>query len=805
MVDAPTESRAMLHIVHHLDWQREGQHTVDIQRAKLLDLLAHIAEMKDDERPIALGSETILLDDAITINHDILSALVTHRERFNIGPWYIHLDGLLATGESYIRSLLLAQADSTRYNIPLNPIALLPDNSQSPSQLPQILQGFGISAALSQVDQMILPLPFGWQAPDGSQVLMTTHPISLHHKRSQLTSAEGIHLWIHHIESDALDVNIPADAALELAIHSTTLVEFVQAQRAYLPDDFRPVMRGELHLRPLAETAGRFSARISYKQEIMYLVAQLNYLTEPLLALAVTFGQIEFPAIQQSLVNHSWRLLLQNLSPKTLAGAVSDDTHEEIVIRNRRVADVASGVIDHALQGLPGTPEQSHRIRANLSETYITVWNPHGHAVQQLVDLVLTLPQGMHPNVLLTSADDEQPFTWDSETRTLNFLASVPAIGYRVYRLQISREKTAAYNQRRIVAGRSIGGASGESLGLVGGRLDWTFANGHVIDLLNYYDGGDAGDVWRYQPPEKDLVMRASIVDVVQVEATPTYERLIFRNRMRIAPGLKDGTSRERGLRVLDLTTQATYHNGLPGIHIKTQFNNPAEDHRLRAHLRTAIKSDAIYTGGAFDQVKRPIHAGSGDLPLQGMATIFDNKRGFSIFTRGLSAIEPLIEDDQVTLALSLMRAVGWLNKREGIRTHGTQMNGEFSTEFMLIPHEEFNPAELSRTQMSYQRPLYAMQYQEKPPQDQHSYLSLDGEQVVMSTLKMSESGDGLLVRLVNTANTDSVLRLHSAQELRTVSQVTLAEAHQADIVPQGKQVQVTLRPHQILSLNLRF
>ena len=70
MVDAPTETRAQLHIITYLDWQREGQYSFDTQRAALLDMLAqllHDLENNSDLKHVLLGGQSIILDDIANV------------------------------------------------------------------------------------------------------------------------------------------------------------------------------------------------------------------------------------------------------------------------------------------------------------------------------------------------------------------------------------------------------------------------------------------------------------------------------------------------------------------------------------------------------------------------------------------------------------------------------------------------------------------------------------------------------------------------------------------------------------------
>lgn len=808
MVEAPIDSQLNLHIINYLDWQREGQASLDIQRPILLEIVAQVLDSIRESSDILLGGETILLSDIATVNDMLLKQFIKATgNNLKVGPWYTYLDGLLADGEAHIRNLLLARADAKRYGIALNTVAFMPKTAQQSAQLPQILKGFGIDTAFLTSDYATIPIPFRWEAPDGSSILVITYQMpdtSEEALQSQAdTLPDGPFIWLHHITT-AKTLTSPK---IDNSIYSN-LEEIAQATRNKLPNKFRPRLSGELHLAPLENTSGRFSGRIDHKQTILRLQSQLGHFADPLFALSQAFGQSSYPAIQKSLLDYSWRLLMQNMAYDTFAGAVNDDVYNEIELRNRQIDTNSQNVIDKALDDLSGTPSRLSQAPAPSTETYITVWNPHGHVVQQIVEIQLSLAEDHYPNVLINADGIEIPFTWDDERNTLDFRAVAPSVGYVVYTLKVSKDKTAAYNQRRAVAGVTIGSASGESLGLVGGRLDWAFAEGNIANLLTYHDGGDAGNIWQYQAPKPDVMLKGSLIDVVKVESTPTYERLIYRNRMRIAPNLEDGQKRARGLRVLDLTTTASYYNDLDGVHFRTEFTNPADDHRLRVHLRTGIQADTIYTDGTFGILKRSLSKQntSGEIPMQSLSALYNDKRGFGLFTRGLNSFEAINQDNQITLALTLLRSVAWLDDSKQVKTNSAQMQHSFVNEFMLMPLDaKQENTHLLRTSLSYRAPLRAIQYSEKPELNRYSYLQLDNNKVLMTALKAPENGGGLIIRLLNASEGDSGVHLKSRETISDASQLNLAEEHQKALTVEKNQVNLSLKPNQVETIHLKF
>ena len=114
------------------------------------------------------------LEDYLQIRPDRESALIRFIKagRLLIGPWYISPDEFLVSPESHIRNLLEGDRLCQKYGGKML-VGYLPDSFGHIGQMPQILQGFGIDAACAWRGLDEQPCELIWQAPDGSQVLLS--------------------------------------------------------------------------------------------------------------------------------------------------------------------------------------------------------------------------------------------------------------------------------------------------------------------------------------------------------------------------------------------------------------------------------------------------------------------------------------------------------------------------------------------------------------------------------------------------------------------------------------------------------
>lgn len=833
-----TNSLGTLHLLSYLLWEREGVSTFEVTRAQLLDTMTLLIEQLrsstdavEQLKHVILGGQTILIEDIAAVRSDLIALFAIYNAggRFGIGPWYIQVDNMLVSGESLIRNLLLGRNDVTRHGIDLINVAFMPSLIEHTAQLPQILTGFDISAMMLTSPEAVLSMPFRWVAPDGSHVLVISH-----HEGGKIETAiqdqkfgqpDGPFLWLNSIDDES-DLTVPElSDTVKLPVLQSTLDNYVQALREGLPDALRPALKGELRLLGPGYHAGRLSTRMYLKQANSRLQSLLSHQTEPWLAIALTDGKLKSPLNLRALLDYSWRELLKNQSRNNLSGCSDDTVTQETEIRNQRIFDVTKRIQDMSLDALPGTLTRTMSYdvqKTTREETYIGVWNSHGFTVEQIVNVNLVLPDGKYPDVLIDQEGHEVDFSWEQADKDsdyaciVGFRAKVSAVGYSVYTLKLGDSEpqyTVTTN-----TGKAIAKTTGETLRVERGQLVWSHGNRRISDFLSFYDGGDAGDTYNYRKPQPDVIVRAGMTDMVTVETTPTYERLIFRERMRIAPELKEDLTRTRGLSLLDITTTATFYDGIPGIYFRTTFTNKAKDHRLRAHIQTGLKVDNIVTDSTFGLTKRKISTDSTQIatqpqvnvfPMQTLAGVSGEAETLVLMTRGLTEVEPIIDKDEVTLALTLLRSVGWLQRADG-NTHGIPVKGaqyerDIVVEYAIMPMQDADPSTMLRAGQAYSAPLQVFQYHEKPDPIQNSYLTFDNHKVVMTALKPPQTGEGWIVRFVNPSDEEVSGKLTTHGRLKSAKLVNLAEEDQAEYTITKNTINVKIAPHKIHTIRLEF
>ncbi len=864
---------ATLHIVAYLRWEREWYETFETRRAKLLDIIARLREQMTADgtntpmRTFLLGGQTVILEDIAAVRPDLLTLFSIYNAggRVGLGPWYIAVDETLVSGESLIRNLLAARADASHYGLRLMTVAYMLSSSGHPAQLPQILRDFEIDAAFLRHGADVVHMPFRWESPDGSSVLAVNHQMfsafpfkvmdAWDVRKSVLDQKsirpDGPYLWLFDVSNpeQSLSEMLPDVAKRTgLPLEQSDLKTYVEMLRRELPDSLRPSLQGELRLQALRENAflfpGMLSSRIYLKQMNARLQACLLSAVEPWLTLALSHGQIKYPENNRALLNYAWRTLMKNQAIYSLGGAASDAVHQENELRYRQVADTCQHIIHNVLQALPGEPLLTN-VEPDAQQTHIMVWNSHNWTVKQVVTLQLQLPPNKHPAKLSGALESESDmlYAWQPETKTLSFLATVPAMGYAAYTLDLSSEppdlKRYGINT---VKGQVIARVTGEKLTVQDGKLTWKLPDNRVIDdLLRFIDEGDAGDAYNFSPPKEDVVVQADLINDVQVESSPLYQRLILRHRMRVAPHLKEDRTRDRGVKLIELRTTATFYEHLPGVHFRTTFENTAKDHRLRAHLRTGINTDRVTVDSPFNLLERPAHltdeitipsmrrnmeAVSNTHPMQTLAAVRTGTSSLALLVRGLPEYEAIPEADQITMPLTLVRAVGWLSRDDlrtrtalvapMIETPEAQCLREFTAEYSLVNTTPGDKAELIRTAAEFNAPLQAYQYATIPERRSRSYLSIvsdqavgadsDGAGAIMTSLKPPEKGNGWIVRLFNPLDKAVEVYVTPFKRPERAYLITMAEELLSALEPDANgRIGVVINPHEILTMRIVF
>ncbi len=350
---------------------------------------------------------------------------------------------------------------------------------------------------------------------------------------------------------------------------------------------------------------------------------------------------------------------------------------------------------------------------------------------------------------------------------------------------------------------------------------------GTILSGLNrFVDGGDCGDEYTHCSPKNDRIidMPSQPPQVRVTERGPARWTLESIQMYSLPSGLtavRDARSPQHA--ECRVVSRVRLYPGVARIDIDTDVDNQAQDHRLRVHFPTGFRTEQAHAEQHFGVLRRlvatPEDDGTGTetpvatYPQKSFVDVSDGQRGLTVANRGLPEYEALQETDgTVTIALTLLRCVGWLSRTDirtrrgpagpSLETPGAQMPGRWTFHYSLIPHAggwETSFQEAHR----FARPLRAVRSDrgtgDLPPEG--SLVLIEPSTLVLSSLKIAEDGDAIIVRVYNTSDAPQEGRLRLLLPHTSAQMVDLNEEPLGPVDVDGGWVKLSARANQILSV----
>jgi len=302
----------------------------------------------------------------------------------------------------------------------------------------------------------------------------------------------------------------------------------------------------------------------------------------------------------------------------------------------------------------------------------------------------------------------------------LRFVDDLPGHGLRVYRLapgkaRRGKDQGLLRSQRLADGGVRIANQVWSVEVRADGRVSlWNQILGVGIeDALRVVSEADRGDEYNFDPVPG--AVRVDQPDRVRVSLEPASESEVaaviaakYRVPTELAP---DRDSRSKSSIVLPVTLRIRLASGLDRVDVDASIDNTARDHRLRLQVRAPFAARRFEVESAFEIAERPIDPppdafGSespsefpvGATPQRSFATLDDGKRALTVANRGSPEVDAVPEADGTTsLAVTLLRAVGWLSRGDlrlrpgdagpGLATPGAQVPGLHRAELSIRLH----------------------------------------------------------------------------------------------------------------------
>jgi alpha-mannosidase len=436
-------TKRKVHFVLGTHWDREWHHTFQDFRYYLVELFDDILDGWENGRlkgPYQTDGQAIILEDYLEIRPEKRAILEQHAKegRFVIGPWYVMPDEFNVSGESLIRNLRLGREIARNFGGIPSSAGYMCDIFGHISQMPQILAGFGISAAFlwrgtnTEGKRNLI-----WEGADGTETAVyrfgsgaychyatqvrrahdhseTKFDLEIFFDRledflqaeasesdvdSLLAYDGGDHLaWDQEayallqqrmqIEDSAFDiVHSSLDGFLAEMLPQASRIQTRRQGELREPGRVKPGPEGEwFEADNQWLIPGVLSSRVRLKQANNECQTLLSHWAEPLSAIAHIFTGIPYP---QGFLNTAWRWLLQNHPHDSIDACSIDQVHKDMGYRFDQTQQIGNRLTIEALRS----------IAANVTgdvvenEFRVSVFNPSPRNINQIVELPLEIPK----------------------------------------------------------------------------------------------------------------------------------------------------------------------------------------------------------------------------------------------------------------------------------------------------------------------------------------------------------------------------------------------------------------------------
>lgn len=341
--------------------------------------------------------------------------------------------------------------------------------------------------------------------------------------------------------------------------------------------------------------------------------------------------------------------------------------------------------------------------------------------------------------------------------------------------------------------------------------------------LHRLVDEGDAGDEYNFSPVEDGTAVDQLEAPAVvrHVEGGPLRAALEIDARFRIPSELSpDRRRRGSATTALPVTVRVSLAASSPQLDFDVRLENLAKDHRVRVHFPLSFAVTHSDADTPFHVTRRavtaPRHepgAPEWELPTYPMRTfvdVSDGARGVALITEGLHEYEVLPGPPNV-LALTLLRAVGWLSRNDlayrvghagpPMETPGAEVLGAHRFRYSLRFHAgDWEAAAIWRAAESTL--LRFLVLPPGAPRGPHRSINLEPESLQMTAMVPRDGGYDLRVLNASASPHDGVVRIEPLP--REVTWVTLGGDVKEGLSARDGAFHLPLRQWEIATLTVR-
>jgi len=549
----------------------------------------------------------------------------------------------------------------------------------------------------------------------------------------------------------------------------------------------------------------------------------------------------------QEELKYAWKLLLKNHPHDSISGCSIDEVHREMITRFENVKQLTekilkdeiniispnfleNGANDQVISVINTLPEKRSEIVERLiviplesDTTNFELTDNNGNIVchKILVNYKSKNMGSFNPSVFVFSNRQISKFKrylsvykkrqnsaegklQNQKYFIIQFLAEdIPALGYRNYHFKFSNGKQ---NITKIPSINLVKDNKIENK-----FYKMTVKNNGTFDLLNKTDGKeyfglnrledteDIGDEYdhSYSKISKSVFSDTANGKIKVIENNEISGKIEVKYKLFLPQKINNNRiSRRKKLVSCNVKTIIGLKKNSKIIEVKTK-------------LERKIKQSS-----GKDWVQEPV----GTFPQQDFSLIQSKDRGFAVLNKGLPEIAAIKNNGNITLALTLFRAVEWLSRSDlanrqaagpSIHTPEAQLLQELEFEYGLIPFSgNYIQSKIKSLGQRYKVPLLVKQgFDSGNKNEGISFLQKTTNLTAISAIKKCENTNNLLIRIYNLTKDQVNETLILGKEIEAVWKTNILEKRIERLIAieNRSNIEVKLKPNEIVNLEVEF
>lgn len=724
-----------------------------------------------------------------------------------IGAFWVEPDCNLISGESFVRQILHGQNFFNHEFGIQSQTCWQPDVFGMTASLPQILARSGVKYVMTTkmaVWNDTNPWTknaFWWEGIDGSRVFTfvpSTHfigmvdPDHLHDHWRNFSEkdrlGESMYCYGWGDGGGGVDIEMLESARRYTDFMGLPSLKFSGAEEALAsiaarsPEADLPVWRDELYLEAHRGTFTNKGLLKKYNRrlELLYREAEI------LATLAWTNGT-PYPAESFS---RGWQALLTTQFHDSLPGTHITEVFHDLLAELASITQLGCQIHDTAAKALLVGP-------CAAAPDAITVFNSFIHP---RVDC-LCLPDAVIGDAVLID-EHSQPLPYqrvtglDDDAYLLTQLPGIPPVGYRVFNLSRSSAETFQTSNTLSVAEDFLENEYLRARFNTDGELVSLWDKEQQCDVLVAGQLGNRFQLFEDMPGKYDAWdVVASFAD--HEIALPRSGTLTVDECGPVRASLR----LEKPFLNSHITQRISLYAGARQLVFETHISWQERQKLLKVGFSVEVNASFATYDIAFGNLRRPVHRNTSydeakfEVPAHQWMDVSDGGYGVSL----LNDCKYGHEAHGKLIRLTLLKGSVYPDPEADLGDH------DFT--YALYPHSE--SWEAAQTMQHALNLNYPLTWCMGSPADlqfaQHSFINCPAPNISLEAVKQAQDGQGVIIRLVERHNRHTHTTVNFDRPVLQAWSCDLMENNETRLAPVGNELQVVLKPYEILTLRLAF